>query len=158
MKRLTVDKGLLRETEMVQKQIWALLRCDVGIRMASSFCVLWLICCQLVVDDVENEISLTAFRLLVLDLMTLYAVMNEGTINVLGTFNEREYTRRDSWTYPSIQNITSKCPDPIASVPWRYIRHSRRKRKRWLLTLVLQDDSKTRLDWKSRSSSTPPQT
>lgn len=39
---------------------------------------------QLVVDDVENEISLTAFRLLVLDLVTLYAVMNEGTINVLG--------------------------------------------------------------------------
>lgn len=30
MKRLTVDKGLLRETEMIQKQIWALLRCDVS--------------------------------------------------------------------------------------------------------------------------------
>ncbi|BCR91977.1 ENTH domain protein [Aspergillus chevalieri] len=70
MKRLTVDKGLLRETEMVQKQIWALLRCD------------------LLVDDVENEISLTAFRLLVLDLMTLYAVMNEGTINVLEHYFE----------------------------------------------------------------------
>lgn len=42
---------------------------------------------QLLMDDVENEISLTAFRLLVLDLMTLYAVMNEGTINVLGRSN-----------------------------------------------------------------------
>lgn len=31
MKRLTVERGLLRETEMVQKQIWALLRCDVGV-------------------------------------------------------------------------------------------------------------------------------
>lgn len=30
MRRLKVDKGLLRETEMVQKQIWSLLRCDVG--------------------------------------------------------------------------------------------------------------------------------
>jgi hypothetical protein len=30
MKRLTVEKGLLRETEIVQKQIKALLRCDVG--------------------------------------------------------------------------------------------------------------------------------
>ncbi|EYE94836.1 ENTH domain protein [Aspergillus ruber CBS 135680] len=70
MKRLTVDKGLLRETEMIQKQIWALLRCD------------------LLVDDVENEVSLTAFRLLVLDLMTLYAVMNEGTINVLEHYFE----------------------------------------------------------------------
>jgi hypothetical protein len=30
LKRLSVDKGLLRETEVVQKQIRALLRCDVG--------------------------------------------------------------------------------------------------------------------------------
>lgn len=96
MKRLTVDKGLLRETEMVQKQVWALLRCDVGIQMVPSLCVLWLIWFQLVVDDVENEISLTAFRLLVLDLVTLYAVMNEGTINVLGMLNGREYTLFDS--------------------------------------------------------------
>ena len=42
---------------------------------------------QLLMDDVENEITLTAFRLLVLDLRTLYAVMNEGTINVLGRSN-----------------------------------------------------------------------
>lgn len=30
LKRIGVDKGLLRETEIVQKQIRALLRCDVG--------------------------------------------------------------------------------------------------------------------------------
>lgn len=30
LKRLSVDKGLLRETENVQKQIRALLKCDVG--------------------------------------------------------------------------------------------------------------------------------
>lgn len=30
MKRLTVEKGLLRETEVVQRQIKELLRCDVG--------------------------------------------------------------------------------------------------------------------------------
>lgn len=29
LKRLSVEKGLLRETEFVQKQIRALLRCDV---------------------------------------------------------------------------------------------------------------------------------
>lgn len=39
---------------------------------------------QLLSDEPENEISLTAFRLLTLDLLTLYSVMNEGTINVLG--------------------------------------------------------------------------
>ncbi|OJJ46935.1 hypothetical protein ASPZODRAFT_131847 [Penicilliopsis zonata CBS 506.65] len=70
LKRLTVDKGLLRETEIVQKQIKALLRCD------------------LLTDEVENEITLTAFRLLTLDLLTLYSVMNEGTINVLEHYFE----------------------------------------------------------------------
>ncbi|KAI9376715.1 ANTH domain-containing protein [Aspergillus egyptiacus] len=70
MKRLTVEKGLLRETEIVQKQIRELLRCD------------------LLTDEVENEITLTAFRLLTLDLLTLYSVMNEGTINVLEHYFE----------------------------------------------------------------------
>ncbi|KAL4885839.1 ANTH domain-containing protein [Aspergillus karnatakaensis] len=70
MKRLTVEKGLLRETEIVQRQIKELLRCD------------------LLTDEVENEITLTAFRLLTLDLLTLYSVMNEGTINVLEHYFE----------------------------------------------------------------------
>jgi hypothetical protein len=39
-------------------------------------------------DEVENEITLTAFRLLTLDLLTLYSVMNEGTINVLEHYFE----------------------------------------------------------------------
>jgi hypothetical protein len=39
---------------------------------------------QLLTDDVENEITLTAFRLLTMDLLALYSVMNEATINVLG--------------------------------------------------------------------------
>ena len=30
LKRQTIDKGLLRETEVVQKQIACLLKCDVG--------------------------------------------------------------------------------------------------------------------------------
>ncbi|OAX79873.1 hypothetical protein ACJ72_05805 [Emergomyces africanus] len=70
LKRLTVNKGLLRETEIVQKQIHALVKCD------------------LLMDEPENEISLTAFRLLTLDLLTLYSVMNEGTINVLEHYFE----------------------------------------------------------------------
>ncbi|KAJ5590462.1 hypothetical protein N7450_004434 [Penicillium hetheringtonii] len=70
LKRLSVEKGLLRETEYVQKQIRALLRAD------------------LLTDEPENEISLTAFRLLTLDLLTLYSVMNEGTINILEHYFE----------------------------------------------------------------------
>jgi hypothetical protein len=35
-------------------------------------------------DEPENEITLTAFRLLTMDLLVLFHVLNEGTINILG--------------------------------------------------------------------------
>ncbi|KAI9807914.1 MAG: hypothetical protein M1825_005220 [Sarcosagium campestre] len=70
LKRLTVEKGLLRETEAVQNQIVALLKCD------------------LLSNEPENEITLTAFRLLVTDLLALFHVMNEGVINFLEHFFE----------------------------------------------------------------------
>ncbi|EXJ81291.1 hypothetical protein A1O3_07581 [Capronia epimyces CBS 606.96] len=71
MRQLTVDKGLLRQTEIVQDQIQALVRCDL-----------------LGNQDPDNEITLTAFRLLILDLLELYKAMNEGTINVLEHYFE----------------------------------------------------------------------
>ena len=40
---------------------------------------------QFLSQEPENEITLTAFRLLTIDLIALYYVMNEGTMNVLGT-------------------------------------------------------------------------
>lgn len=70
LKRQTVDKGLLRETETVQSQIQALLKCD------------------LLSNEVENEITLTAFRLITMDLLSLFHLMNEGTINVLEHYFE----------------------------------------------------------------------
>lgn len=70
MKRLTVDKGLLRETEVVQEQIRALVKCD------------------LLSNDTENEISLTAFRLLTRDLLDLYNVENEAVMSVLSHYFE----------------------------------------------------------------------
>ena len=70
MKRLSVDKGLLKETEVVQDQIRALLKCD------------------LLSTDAENEISLTAFRLLTRDLLDLYNVENEAVMNVLSHYFE----------------------------------------------------------------------
>ncbi|KAJ4286081.1 hypothetical protein N0V90_013430 [Kalmusia sp. IMI 367209] len=39
-------------------------------------------------DEPENEITLTAFRLLTMDLLVLFHVMNEGTINVLEHYFE----------------------------------------------------------------------
>ncbi|KAK3674884.1 hypothetical protein LTR78_005228 [Recurvomyces mirabilis] len=70
MKGLSVDKGLLRETELVQQQIRALVKCD------------------LLTNDVENEISLTAFRLLTRDLLDLYHVENEAVMSVLSHYFE----------------------------------------------------------------------
>lgn len=43
---------------------------------------------QLLSTEPENEITLTAFRLLTMDLLTLFQIMNEGTINVLGKIPE----------------------------------------------------------------------
>jgi hypothetical protein len=37
-------------------------------------------------DEPENEITLTAFRLLTMDLLVLFHVSNEGTINILGEY------------------------------------------------------------------------
>ncbi|KAI0198272.1 ANTH-domain-containing protein [Astrocystis sublimbata] len=69
LESLSVEKGLLRETECVQRQLTALLKCDV-------------------LDEPENEITITVFRLLVLDLLSLFQVLNQAMINILGHFFE----------------------------------------------------------------------
>jgi hypothetical protein len=74
VKRLTVDKGLLRETEIIQVQVRALVKCNM------------------LDDDLENEISLMAFRLLTRDLLDLYAAENEAVMNVLGHYFEMSRT------------------------------------------------------------------
>jgi len=70
LEKLSVDKGLLRETEAVQNQLTALLKCDV------------------MEAEPENEITVTVFRLLVLDLLALFQALNQGMINILGHFFE----------------------------------------------------------------------
>lgn len=69
LEKLPVEKGLLRETEVIQRQLTALLKCDV-------------------LDEPENEITITVFRLLVLDLLSLFQVLNQAMINILGHFFE----------------------------------------------------------------------
>ncbi|KAI1819168.1 ANTH-domain-containing protein [Xylaria intraflava] len=69
LESLSVEKGLLRETEVVQRQLMALLKCEV-------------------LDEPENEITITVFRLLVLDLLSLFQVLNQAMINILGHFFE----------------------------------------------------------------------
>ncbi|KOS21517.1 ENTH domain-containing protein [Escovopsis weberi] len=74
LERLTVDKGLLRETEVVQTQLTALLKCDV------------------LDTEPETEITIAVFRLLILDLLPLFQVLNQGLINILGHFFEMSKT------------------------------------------------------------------
>ncbi|KAK9456794.1 ANTH domain-containing protein [Dipodascopsis uninucleata] len=70
LRNLTVEKGLLREVEGVQSQIH------------------YLLLCKFYPNDVNDDIALTAFRLLVHDLLALHQAMNEGVINVLEHYFE----------------------------------------------------------------------
>ncbi|KAG8696553.1 hypothetical protein FRC09_008395 [Ceratobasidium sp. 395] len=67
---MTVEKGLLRETKMVQRLTDALLEC------------------KLYDDNLEDELNMTALRMLVKDLLILFQATNEGVINVLEHYFE----------------------------------------------------------------------
>ncbi|KAG8748372.1 hypothetical protein FRC10_005919 [Ceratobasidium sp. 414] len=67
---MTVEKGLLRETKMVQRLTDALLEC------------------KLYDDNLEDELNITALRMLVKDLLILFQATNEGVINVLEHYFE----------------------------------------------------------------------
>lgn len=41
-------------------------------------------CIQVMENEPENEITITTFRLLVLDLLQLFQVLNQAMINILG--------------------------------------------------------------------------
>ncbi|KAL4066001.1 ANTH domain-containing protein [Scleroderma citrinum] len=67
---MTVEKGLLRETKTVQKMIDSLVEC------------------RFYMDDLEDELTITALRMLVKDLLILFQACNEGVINVLEHYFE----------------------------------------------------------------------
>jgi hypothetical protein len=75
LESLSVNKGLLRETEAVQAQLTALLKCDV------------------MDEGADNEITIFVFRLLVLDLLALFHVLNQALINIL-----REFGSHAQWS------------------------------------------------------------
>ena len=54
---------------------------------------------QFYLDDLEDELNITALRMLVKDLLILFQACNEGVINVLGKFLSPEPgLRLTSWT------------------------------------------------------------
>ncbi|EIW79092.1 ANTH-domain-containing protein [Coniophora puteana RWD-64-598 SS2] len=67
---MTVEKGLLRETKIVQKMIDALIEC------------------KFYSDDLEDELTIFALQMLVKDLLILFQAGNEGVINVLEHYFE----------------------------------------------------------------------
>ncbi|TFK39925.1 ANTH domain-containing protein [Crucibulum laeve] len=67
---MTVEKGLLRETKAVHRMIDALVEC------------------RFYLDDLEDELTITALRMLVKDLLILFQAGNEGVINVLEHYFE----------------------------------------------------------------------
>ncbi|KAI9433517.1 AP180 N-terminal homology domain-containing protein [Lactarius indigo] len=70
---MTVEKGLLRETKVVQKLLDALLEC------------------RFYLDDLGDELIITALRMLVKDLLVLFQAVNEGVINVLEHYFEMSH-------------------------------------------------------------------
>ncbi|KAI9433528.1 AP180 N-terminal homology domain-containing protein [Lactarius indigo] len=70
---MTVEKGLLRETKVVQKLLDALVEC------------------RFYLDDLGDELTITALRMLVKDLLVLFQAVNEGVINVLEHYFEMSH-------------------------------------------------------------------
>ncbi|KAF8141827.1 ANTH domain-containing protein [Boletus edulis] len=70
LRLMTVEKGLLRETKTVQKMIDSLVEC------------------RFYLDDLEDELTITALRMLVKDILILFQAGNEGVINVLEHYFE----------------------------------------------------------------------
>ncbi|GAA6032637.1 hypothetical protein JCM8097_004855 [Rhodosporidiobolus ruineniae] len=68
LRNLGVEQGLLRETREIQRMIAALVEA------------------KFYADDVDDDLSMTALRLLVKDLLVLFQAVNEGVINVLENF------------------------------------------------------------------------
>ncbi|KAL0067241.1 hypothetical protein AAF712_005811 [Marasmius tenuissimus] len=70
---MTVEKGLLRETKAVHHMIGSLVEC------------------RFYLDDLEDELTTTALRMLVKDLLILFQAGNEGVINVLEHYFEMSH-------------------------------------------------------------------
>ncbi|KAF8623226.1 hypothetical protein AX15_006461 [Amanita polypyramis BW_CC] len=73
LRSMTVEKGLLRETRIVQKMIDSLVEC------------------RFYLDELEDELTTTALRMLVKDLLILIQACNEGVINVLEHYFEMSH-------------------------------------------------------------------
>jgi hypothetical protein len=93
LKTLTVEQGLLRETREIQRMIAALVEAKVGPSPRQSPCTHTdsSTDLQFYTEDVDDDVSMTALRLLVKDLLVLFTAVNEGVINVLEHYFEMSH-------------------------------------------------------------------
>ncbi|KAH0582772.1 hypothetical protein H2248_010683 [Termitomyces sp. 'cryptogamus'] len=73
LRSMTVEKGLLRETKAVHRMIDFLVEC------------------RFYLDNLEDELTITALQMLVKDLLILFQAGNEGVINVLEHYFEMSH-------------------------------------------------------------------
>jgi hypothetical protein len=85
LRTMTVEKGLLRETKVVQEQLDALVECRVS-SDSHPWAVPWssYSYTQSYMDGLEDLLATAALRMLVKDFHILFQAVNEGIINVLG--------------------------------------------------------------------------
>ncbi|KAG0142468.1 hypothetical protein CROQUDRAFT_109819 [Cronartium quercuum f. sp. fusiforme G11] len=73
LRTLTVEKGLLREVSTLQKLMDSLVEC------------------KFYLEDTDDDLVMSALRLLVKDLLVLFQAVNEGVINVLEHYFEMSH-------------------------------------------------------------------
>lgn len=73
LRQLGVEQGLLREVRETQRMIAALVEA------------------KFYLDDIDDDVAMTALRLLVKDLLVLFTAVNEGVINVLEHYFEMSH-------------------------------------------------------------------
>lgn len=95
LRDLSVEKGLLREAESVQRQIQSLLKCRFN------------------EAEVNNDVIILAFRMLTADLISLYQTLNEAVLNILEHFFE--LSKFDAQRAYDIYILFTKLTDHVVS-------------------------------------------
>lgn len=73
---------------------------------------------QFYLDDLEDELTTTALRMLVKDLLILFQAGNEGVINVLGMILSHCWNRSLVDRHSLLQSTTLKCHMSTLKRPW----------------------------------------
>jgi len=82
-----------------------------------------LTCFQVLDNEPENEITITVFRMLVLDLLVLNKVYNEALINILGGSRECAFRaqRKGLIRYRSfLRDVETRCRESHGDIPELY--------------------------------------